>query len=211
MKNIIIIIFILLNFIFSIDYGTEIQPIFNSNCIDCHSYGSNSFNNHQLDLTSYSTLMSGGESGDVIVPGNSTNSILFQKISDGSMPPYGSGLNLTAYEISLIAQWIAEGALEVEELSNSNNLYPIEYSLHKPFPNPFNPVTTISYGLPLECDITLSIYDIEGRRITTLTEGFRTAGTHSVEWDAEGCPSGVYLVKLDSDEFTQTQKLMLVK
>ena len=211
MKNIITLLLILMNFIFTIDYDTEIQPIFNTNCISCHSYGSNSINNHQLILTSYSGLMAGGESGDVIVSGDSTNSILFQKIYDGSMPPYGSGLNLTAYEISLIAQWIAEGALEVEELSNSNNLYPMEYSLHKPFPNPFNPVTTISYGLPLESDITLNIYDVEGRRITTLTEGIRTAGTHSIEWNAEGYSSGVYFVKLDAGEFTQTQKLMLVK
>ena len=103
MKNIITLLLILMNFIYTIDYDTEIQPIFNTNCISCHSYGSNSINNHQLLLTSYSGLMTGGESGDVIVPGDSTNSILFQKIFDGSMPPYGSGLNLTAYEISLIA------------------------------------------------------------------------------------------------------------
>jgi len=53
--------------------------------------------------------------------------------------------------------------------------------------------------------------DVEGRKITTLTEGIRTAGTHSIDWNAEGYPSGVYFVKLDADKFTQTQKLMLVK
>ena len=57
----------------------------------------------------------------------------------------------------------------------------------------------------------LMFMDVEGRRITTLTEGIRTAGTHSVEWNAEGYPSGVYFVKLDAGEFTQTQKLMLLK
>jgi len=88
---------------------------------------------------------------------------------------------------------------------------PDNYELLTAFPNPFNPVTTISYGLPLESNITLNIYDVEGRKITTLTEGIRTAGTHSVEWNAEGYPSGVYFVKLDADKFTQTQKLMLVK
>ena len=72
----------------------------------------------------------------------------------------------------------------------------------------FNPVTTISYGLPLETQISL---DVEGRRITTLTEGIRTAGTHSVEWNSEGLPSGVYFVKLDAEQFTQTQKVMLLK
>jgi len=88
---------------------------------------------------------------------------------------------------------------------------PDNFELLTPFPNPFNPVTTISYGLPSDTDITLNVYDVEGRKITTLTEGIRTAGTHSVEWNAEGYPSGVYFVKLDADEFTQTQKLMMVK
>ena len=107
MKKTLSLLIILLNIIFSIDYESVIQPIFNTNCINCHSYGSNNFNNHQLDLTSYSTLMSGGESGEVVVPGDSTNSILFQLISDRIMPQYGSGLSLTNYEISIIAQWIA--------------------------------------------------------------------------------------------------------
>ena len=63
----------------------------------------------------------------------------------------------------------------------------------------------------MESDITLNVYDAEGRGITTLTEGFRITGTHYVEWNAEGLPSGIYFVKLDAGEFTQTQKLMLVK
>ena len=98
-----------------------------------------------------------------------------------------------------------------EEIQAGITLIPTEYALHPAYPNPFNPVTTISYGLPSDTKITLNVYDVEGRRITTLTEGIRTAGTHTVEWNAEGYPSGVYFVKLDADKFTQTQKLMLVK
>jgi hypothetical protein len=97
------------------------------------------------------------------------------------------------------------------EIQAGITLIPLEYALHPAYPNPFNPVTNISYALPLESDITLNVYDVEGRKITTLTEGIRTAGAHSVEWNAEGFPSGVYFVKLDAGEFTQTQKLMLVK
>ena len=100
---------------------------------------------------------------------------------------------------------------QIESIIGSTIVIPTEYALHPAYPNPFNPVTTISYGLPLESDITLNIYDVEGRRITTLTEGIKTAGTHTIEWNADGYPSGVYFVKLDAGEFTQTQKLMLVK
>lgn len=85
------------------------------------------------------------------------------------------------------------------------------FSLSRIYPNPFNPVTNISYVLPLEAQISLNIYDIGGREITTLTEGVKTAGSYSIEWNAENYPSGVYFVKLDAGEFTQTQKLMLVK
>ena len=103
---------ILLSAIFAIDYNSQIQPIFNSNCTNCHQYGSGSYGSHQLDLTSYSGLMSGAASGEVIIPGNSGSSILFQEISSGSMPPSSS--DLSADEIALVEQWIDEGALEFE-------------------------------------------------------------------------------------------------
>ena len=90
-------------------------------------------------------------------------------------------------------------------------IIPIEYALHPAFPNPFNPITTISYGLPLDTEISLNVYDIKGRIITTLIEGIRTAGMHSVDWNAENLPSGVYFVKLNAGEFTQTHKLLLIK
>ena len=196
-----------MNCIFSIDYGTEIQPIFNTNCISCHSYGSNSFNNHQLNLTSYSGLMSGG--GNVIIAGDSTNSLLFQEISTFSMPPYGSGLNLTAYEISLIAQWIAEGAMEQEQLSNS--IHTAKFDLQKPYPNPFNPTTSILFSIPKQSQTSIKVLDIKGNLISTLLNESMNVGHQQIEWNAEGYPSGVYFVKLDAGEFTKTQKLMLVK
>ena len=98
-----------------------------------------------------------------------------------------------------------------EELQAGITLIPVEYALHPAYPNPFNPVTTISYGLPIDSEISLTIYDVEGKKITTLTNGIQTAGDHTVEWNASSYPSGVYFVKLNADQFTQTQKLILVK
>lgn len=100
---------------------------------------------------------------------------------------------------------------EIASVTASTVIIPTDYALHPSYPNPFNPVTNISYGLPSDTQVTLNVYDVEGRRITTLTEGIRRAGTHSIEWNAEGYPSRVYFVKLDAGVFTQTQKLMLVK
>ena len=93
----------------TVDYSSEIQPIFNSNCTNCHHIGSASYSNHELDLTSYSGLMLGGESGVVVIPGNSNSSILYDQIFDGNMPP--GGIDLPDFLVELIAQWIDEGAL----------------------------------------------------------------------------------------------------
>ena len=100
---------------------------------------------------------------------------------------------------------------EVQTVTGSTVVIPNEYALHPAFPNPFNPITNISYGLPMDTQVTLNIYNVEGRKISTLTEGIRTARNHTIEWNAEGYPSGVYFVKLDADRFSETQKLMLVK
>lgn len=89
-----------------VDYQTEIQPIFYDKCSGCHTSGGSSGG---LDLTSYSTLMAGGNSGSSIVPGNHQNSLLWKRINDGSMPP--SSNNVMPSKIELVKQWINEGAL----------------------------------------------------------------------------------------------------
>ena len=92
-----------------VDYNSEIQPIFNSRCTNCHS-GSDA--EEDLSLTSYDNVMNGGDSGDVVIPYDHANSLLWQYINSSYMPPYGSGNDLlTTDQINLIAQWINEGAL----------------------------------------------------------------------------------------------------
>ena len=105
----ILLAFLILPLYAEVDYNSEIQPIFNSSCINCHS-GSDA--EEDLSLTSYDNLMNGGESGDVVIPYDHANSLLWQYINSGFMPPYGSGNDiLTTGQINLIAQWINEGAL----------------------------------------------------------------------------------------------------
>ena len=88
-----------------VDYNSEIQPIFNSSCISCHG-GSGG-----LSLTSYNNVMNGGNSGDVVIPYDHANSLLWQYINSGFMPP-GNNPDLNSDEIDLIAAWIDEGAFE---------------------------------------------------------------------------------------------------
>ena len=86
-----------------VDYTSEIQPIFSSSCTSCHGGAGG------LRLTSYNNVMNGGNSGDIIIPYDHTNSILLQYVNSGYMPP--GATDLTQTQIDLIAQWIDEGAL----------------------------------------------------------------------------------------------------
>ena len=98
---------------------------------------------------------------------------------------------------------------ECGELSNSD--YTIEYSLNKPYPNPFNPTTTISFSVPSYDFVSIKVYDINGGLVSTLVEDYFNQGTHSLTWDGTGLSSGQYLVKMESGSFSKTQIISLIK
>jgi hypothetical protein len=88
---------------------------------------------------------------------------------------------------------------------------PTEYALNQNFPNPFNPTTTITYSLPQSGMVTLNVYDITGRFITTLVNGVKRVGTHTVQFEGSSLSSGMYVYTLETDGFRQTRQMMLVK
>ena len=190
-----------------IDYQTEIQVIFDSNCTSCHG------NSGGLDLTSYSSLMAGGNSGAVIVPNDHQSSILWQQISLGSMPPNGS---LESSKIDLIKKWIDEGALEkVLKIETEVSLIN-EFQLNQNYPNPFNPITTISYYLPTNEFVDIAIYDLTGRIVKNLVSLNQNAGYNSIQWNATNnsgkkVNSGIYLYSIQAGEFRQTKKINYIK
>jgi hypothetical protein len=78
-------------------------------------------------------------------------------------------------------------------------------------PNPFNPSTVACFELPVPSQVSLNIYDTAGRLIATLVDGWRDAGTHSATFDGSKLPSGIYLARLETEEYTSVQKLVLLK
>ena len=88
---------------------------------------------------------------------------------------------------------------------------PSAISLAQNYPNPFNPGTTIQYDLPTAAFTTLKIYNLLGQDIATLVNEVKDAGTHSVRWTAAAMPSGVYLYRLQTGNFVETRKLLLIK
>lgn len=85
------------------------------------------------------------------------------------------------------------------------------FSLDQNYPNPFNPSTSIRYILPENSDVVLSIYDIVGKKVATIVNQQQSAGEYTVNFNAAGLTSGVYLYKLTAGKFSETRKMYLVK
>jgi len=91
------------------------------------------------------------------------------------------------------------------------DLLPNQFGIISAYPNPFNNATRITFGLREASPVSIHVIDIAGRVVATLNQGRRSAGIHSVNWDAAGAQSGVYFLRLVSGEGTSTHKLLFVK
>ena len=105
------------------------------------------------------------------------------------------------------------GGVWVRSISNE---IPSKYFLHQNYPNPFNPTTTIRFDIPKAAYVKLNVFNILGKKITTLINEKLSAGSYEVDWpapmgDASGYPSGVYFYKLITDEFVCVKKMISIK
>jgi hypothetical protein len=111
----------------------------------------------------------------------------------------------------------AEGITQIQvELGVVNSVDPVterpqRLELAQNYPNPFNPSTVISYNLPQAGAVTLEVFDITGRQIAVLSEGFQPAGAYTFEFDASELSSGVYMYRLQSSGAVLTRKMTLIK
>ena len=99
---------------------------------------------------------------------------------------------------------------------NDPTSLPTEFTVLPAYPNPFNPSTTITYGIETDYKVTIDIYDITGQLIATLQNENQMQGWHSVIWNGtnqygEQAPAGIYLSKITSGNEVKTSKLMLLK
>jgi N-acetylneuraminic acid mutarotase len=98
----------------------------------------------------------------------------------------------------------------VEDVSEANAV-PSGFALSQNYPNPFNPSTTIRFDLPKSSFVTLRVYDLLGKEITTLVNEKKSSGEYTIDWNGKDLPSGLYIYQLKAGDFTETRKLVLQK
>ncbi len=126
-----------------------------------------------------------------------------------------------AYDDTLTVASNATGNLQIPVTGNGSpassageDIVPTVYALWQNYPNPFNPSTRMSYDIPKSGLVTLSVYNILGQQVATLVNQVQDAGRYSVEFGGRGeiqLPTGMYIYKLQSGDFTAVRKMLLVK
>ena len=182
------------------------------------------------------TFAVGGQSRSEVAPPYALFGDISGDYLNGSVPPGMYELEITPYDASgkegvkmVLRATVTDGAansntgskakartmiLPADEeamLSGKSADVPEEFTLHKNYPNPFNPTTVISYSVPQAAEVELVIYNVLGQRIQTLVSGTVQAGTHQVNMDATSLPSGIYLYRLITPMGALTRKMILTR
>jgi len=136
----------------------------------------------------------------------------------GAQPSSGSGRMVEvlfegdlsdARELALKTVRLNEGGMSV--VLSATASVPGEFALYPNVPNPFNPLTTIAYDLPQASHVTLTIYNLTGQRVATLVAGSQEAGHYEVVWDGSGFGNGIYFYRLETGNFAETRRMILLK
>ncbi|MBX7044269.1 MAG: T9SS type A sorting domain-containing protein [Ignavibacteria bacterium] len=96
-------------------------------------------------------------------------------------------------------------------ISNISTEIPNKFTLSQNYPNPFNPTTNIEFSIPEKSFVKLNVFDISGRQVSQLANENLSAGTFRYDFNAENLPSGTYFYKLETDKFSETKKMILMK
>jgi hypothetical protein len=158
-------------------------------------------------------IFAGGSTGKVYVSSDKgTNWELFT----GGLPGIFN-INFLAVKGKSIFAGTAGGGLwmhsisELVGVSEENIGLPKQFTLSQNYPNPFNPTTIIQYSLATKQFVTLKVYNLLGKEITTLVNEERPEGQYSLNFNAGNIPSGVYFYTIRAGSFTETKKMLLLK
>jgi hypothetical protein len=144
----------------------------------------------------------------VIAPDTPLDTTLSVSLVGGWYFP--TGFANYSYPTHFITPIMINGAVHVGTSGVDEPILPGEFNLQS-YPNPFNAQTTIAYDLTFSSNVTLSIFDITGRKIETLFDGSQNAGPHQIIWIANDYSSGVYFYRIQAGNLNQTKRALLLK
>ena len=147
-------------------------------------------------------------SGNVAAAGHSSEARHYEVIDHNVQLGMTYTYRLIAVDVNNIRQVLDQSEVT---LSEQNAVTIEEYALYQNFPNPFNPSTTITFDLKNAGTVKLNVFDLLGREVAVLMNGYRESGRYQVSFDAAGLPSGVYLYRIETSEFSSIQKMVLMK
>ncbi len=171
----------------------------------------------EFDTTSFETAEL-FTSPPVPLPGGTAQELIMSDLQPGET--YYVGIRswddfMNPSNISNIDTGVAYFELVLDVDDGSVDL-PENFSLSQNYPNPFNPSTVLSYTLPTQAHINITVFNIQGRLVRTLTDTDKPAGEHTVEWNGtdengRSVATGVYFYRMAAGEFSETRKMVLVK
>lgn len=156
----------------------------------------------------------------IVVEGDITPVLLAENMT---MASHFDGINtrIIVYSVAnnnFTGAMINVGNNEIVSLDMADNLgnsvvakwIPSNFGVAQNYPNPFNPTTTIDFSIPVSADVMMTIYNVNGQKVTDFSGAFE-AGIHSFEWDASQAASGVYFYRLTAGDFSAVKKMVLLK
>ncbi|HEX2867451.1 MAG TPA: S8 family serine peptidase [Ignavibacteriales bacterium] len=192
------------------DYKPYIMPVLDdSTQLFIRQHGTPDWNPLEISPIDYDSISGNYYSADISSWTNFDSTALDVKVI-----VYDRNFNSTEYTLEpAAAVGKFRGTSGTDEIF-SGTAVPKEYSLSNNYPNPFNPSTTLAYSLPEEAFLKLEIFDVIGRKVTTLIDKKKRAGNYKITWNADNYPSGVYIFRFKADgarHFERAVKMLLIK
>ena len=191
-----------------------LRPYINSNGLTVVNF-SNSTQSVTLDLTSTNLKFTGGfKPGNTYWVNDLYNDTSFQVLGSNlssfnvNLSAYGSSIYTISAQEEMVVIPSLPPIVSVDEQVNNT---PEDFQLFQNYPNPFNPSTTIRYSVSSAQLVTLKIFDVLGREVSTLVNEEKPSGSYEVEFDASKLSSGIYFYQLNAGDFHETKKMILLR